>query len=71
MMKIVNNTALRDKLDSISMDIKTYANMGASIGDHLPDESRCLTDEQEVELLEIRKRVKALSRSLKDGERYN
>ncbi len=34
-MNILNNKALRDKLDSISQDIKTYINTNAFITDNL------------------------------------
>ena len=79
-MTVLNNKALRNKLDSISQDIKVYVNMNAFITDNIKNnyhgeipnkelEEMSLTDEQNKELLEIRIKVMNLATSIKNNEK--
>lgn len=66
-IKIVNNEVLVDKLDSMSMDIKTYVNINAMIYAHTNPERGFISGEDIHELLEIRRRIKTLSRKLRES----
>jgi len=72
MTDVVNNVAIQQKLESISQDIKTYVNMNAFIGTSLPvGITLPMMDKEDIEeLLDIRDRIKQLSRTLKE-KNYN
>lgn len=71
--KVIINTSLVDKLKSISQDIKTYVNMNAMIYEswcQVPGNTKKFMDDNTMskedveELLDIRKRIKVLTRKL-------
>ena len=67
---VIVNDAILNKLDSISQDIKTYVNMNVSIALSLNDrnkESFHYFDPEDIdELISIRKRIKNLSKKVRD-----
>jgi hypothetical protein len=70
MNKILVNKALTDKLQSIAQDIKVYININSEIANSLnidDDSNITFFDENEmIELIDIRMKIKALTYKLKD-----
>jgi len=71
-MNVVVTNVLINKLESISFDIKYYINMNASISNSLGVDkdsklfAKCLDESELNEILEIRQRIKTLTKKLKE-----
>lgn len=64
--KVALNKALIEKIDSMVMDIKFYVNTNVSIASSQPDGMPVLSPEDVTELMQIRGKLKVLSKKLKD-----
>jgi len=68
-IKVIITQSLIDKLNSISQDIKVYINSDVHITNSLKDVEHTfpmMSKDDADELIDIRKRIKILSRKLED-----